>query len=104
MPSPKRGEVWLVDLGFAAKIRPCLVLSVRAADSDRALIALVPHTTSIRHTQFEAVVAKPFMKAGVFDPQGLVTVSPPRMIRKLGELTMAELTVVETAVRKWLGL
>ena len=28
MPEPGRGEVWLVDLGLVAKIRPCLVLSV----------------------------------------------------------------------------
>ena len=28
MVTPSRGEVWLVDLGLAAKIRPCLVLSV----------------------------------------------------------------------------
>ena len=31
MPAPRRGEVWLVDLGLAAKIRPCLVASVPAA-------------------------------------------------------------------------
>jgi hypothetical protein len=28
MPSPRRGEVWLVDLGMAAKVRPALVISV----------------------------------------------------------------------------
>ena len=33
----KRGEVWLVDLGYAAKTRPCLVFSVEAEDTDRAL-------------------------------------------------------------------
>jgi len=27
MPRAKPGEVWIVDLGFAAKARPCLVLS-----------------------------------------------------------------------------
>ena len=25
---PSRGDVWLVDLGMVAKVRPCLVLSV----------------------------------------------------------------------------
>lgn len=30
MPSPRRGEVWLVDLGMAAKVRPALVTSVAA--------------------------------------------------------------------------
>ena len=48
MPNPNRGEVWLVDLGYAAKVRPCLVLSIPAADEDRALATLIPHTTSVR--------------------------------------------------------
>ncbi len=34
MPNPVRGEVWLVDLGMAAKVRPCVVLSVPAEDRD----------------------------------------------------------------------
>ena len=38
MPKAKPGDVWLVDLGFAAKTRPCLMLSdepfgVRRLDS-----------------------------------------------------------------------
>ncbi|BAZ02061.1 hypothetical protein NIES37_60690 [Tolypothrix tenuis PCC 7101] len=44
MSSPDRGEVWLVDLGYVAKVRPCLVISVPALDQDRALSsALIPH-------------------------------------------------------------
>lgn len=46
MPSGNRGEVWIVDVGMAAKVRPCLVLSVSASDADRARATLVPHTTS----------------------------------------------------------
>ena len=46
MTAPRRGEVWLVDLGMAAKVRPALVISVAADDVDRALVTLVPHTTS----------------------------------------------------------
>lgn len=37
MPDTARGEVWLVDLGMAAKVRPCVVVSVPFADEDRAL-------------------------------------------------------------------
>jgi mRNA-degrading endonuclease toxin of MazEF toxin-antitoxin module len=33
MKSPERGEVWLVDLGMAAKVRPALVISVPAAEA-----------------------------------------------------------------------
>jgi mRNA interferase MazF len=32
----QRGEVWLVDLGLAAKTRPALVLSIAVEDQDRS--------------------------------------------------------------------
>lgn len=34
MRLPKRGGVWMADLGFAAKIRPVLVVSVPFDDGD----------------------------------------------------------------------
>ena len=104
MPLPDRGEVWLADLGIAAKIRPALVLSVRPDPQDRVLLALVPHTTSVHGTRFEVAMPKPFLKSGAFDPQGLVTVAPPRLVRKLGDLNAAEMALVEDAVKRRLGL
>ena len=74
MKSPQRGEVWLVDLGMAAKVRPAVVISVPADDSDRALVTLVPHTTSPQSSRFEVAVGVPFLRAGVFDAQNLVTI------------------------------
>ena len=72
MKYPSRREVWLVDLGMTAKIRPCVVVSAGIGDNDRALIAIVPRTTSVRGTAFEAAVAVPFLKPGAFDAQGIV--------------------------------
>ena len=46
MSKAQRDEVWLVDLGMVAKVRPALVLSIALEDQDRALVALVAHTTS----------------------------------------------------------
>jgi hypothetical protein len=43
MKSPHRGEVWLVDLGMAVKVRPALAISVPADDADRALVTMVTH-------------------------------------------------------------
>jgi mRNA interferase MazF len=57
MSAPARGEVWLVDLGVAAKVRPGLGVSVPASDVDRALVAIVAHTTSPRQSRFEAVLS-----------------------------------------------
>src|ERR1700676_1545104 len=77
----RRGEVWLADLGYAAKVRPGLILSVAPGDQDRVLITLVPHTTSVRGSLFEVVFPKKFLNAGAFDAQGLVIVAPARLIR-----------------------
>jgi mRNA interferase MazF len=104
VPTPDRGEVWLADLGIAAKIRPSLVLSVPPHPQDRVLATVVPHTTSVQGTRFEVAVPKPFLKPGAFDAQGLVTVAPARLLRKLGELQPAEMPLVEEAVKRWLGL
>ena len=99
-----RGEVWVTDLGMAAKVRPCLVLSVAPGPADRLLYTLVPHTTSLHGTAYEVAVPALFLKPGAFDAQGLVTVPRPRLIRRLGALAPAELALVEDAVRAWLGL
>jgi len=48
--TPGRGEVWLVDLGMVAKVWPALIISVPTNDVDRALVTIVPHTTSVRGT------------------------------------------------------
>jgi mRNA interferase MazF len=53
---PSRGEVWLFDLGMAEKVRPALVVSVGYGDVDRALITILPHTTSLRGSQYEISV------------------------------------------------
>ena len=104
MPAPRRGEVWLVDLGMVAKVRPCLALNVPVGPQDRVLATLVGHTTSARGSQFEVVVQVRFLQAGAFDAQGLVTVPHAKLIRKLGDLSAAQVASVEEAVRRWLGL
>lgn len=105
MPNPNRGEVWLVDLGYVAKTRPCLVVSIPAEDIDRALATLVPHTTSIRGSRFEVKIKARFLlKDGAFDAQNLITIPHAKLIRKLGTLQPTELVLVEDAVRLWLSL
>jgi mRNA interferase MazF len=104
VPTPDRGEVWLADLGVAAKMRPGLVLSIPLEPQDRVLVTLVPHTTSVQGTRFEVVVPKRFLKAGAFDAQGVVTVAGARLVRRLGKLQPGEMASVEEAVKRWLGL
>lgn len=98
------GEVWLIDLGYVAKVRPCLVLSDPPADTDRALVSAVPHTTSPRSTRFECQSNVRFLKRGAFDAQNLVTISMAKLIKKLGDLPDDQLEEVEKKVSYWLGL
>ena len=106
MPRQNRGEVWLVDLGMVAKVRPCLVISTPARVQDRALVTVVTHTTSTRGSRFEIPIRirTRFLDSGVFDAQSLVTVSEAKFLRKLGSLQPEQLSVVEDAVRQWLKL
>jgi mRNA interferase MazF len=105
MPRADRGSVWVVDLGMVAKVRPCLVLSVPTDPNDRVLVTLVPHTTSVQGPRFEVAVPARFPHGGgVFDAQQVVTVPQAKLVRKLGDLAPDQLTLVEKAVRHWLGL
>jgi len=102
--APRRGEVWLFDLGMAAKVRPVLVVSVEYGDIDRALTTVVPHTTSLRGSRFEVPVRVPFLQPGAFLAQGIVSQPSAHAIRKLGMLTPDQFGAVLSAVSRWLGL
>jgi mRNA interferase MazF len=92
-----------VDLGLTAKVPPAVVLSVPPSDTERALVTLVPHTTSLRGSRFE-VARTSFLKPGAFDSQGLVTIPFAKLMRPIGQLQAHELKAVERAVCLWLGL
>jgi mRNA interferase MazF len=101
--NPARGEVWQFDLGMAAKVRPVLVVSVPYTDSDRALITIVPHSTSLRGSQFEVPVHVSFLKPGAFLVQNVATYPNVRAMRKLGTLRTSEFQLVFEALLRWLG-
>ncbi|REJ96471.1 MAG: type II toxin-antitoxin system PemK/MazF family toxin [Planctomycetota bacterium] len=104
MPDAARGEVWLVDLGMAAKVRPCLVVSVPFADEDRALVTLLPPTTATRGSRFEVAVPTRFLRSGAFDAQNVVTIPAGKLIRRLGRLEDKGFETVEGKLREWLGM
>ena len=56
--NPQPGEVWLADLGLAAKTRPVVIVSRSDSDPPRALILYVPLTTQSRHSAYEVAVPK----------------------------------------------
>jgi mRNA-degrading endonuclease toxin of MazEF toxin-antitoxin module len=48
MTSFDRSDVVTVDLGAVAKVRPCVVVSILKADSQRNMSVVVPMTTEVR--------------------------------------------------------
>ena len=101
---PKRGEVWLVDLGMAQKTRPAVILNVPYGDIDRVVVTVISHTTALRGSPFEIVVPVPFLREGAFAVQSVTTIPVKHALRRLGTLTPPQLALVEEGVRAWLGL
>ena len=79
-------------------------MSIPPGDEDRALVTVVPHTTSVRGSRFEAAVSVNFLKAGAFDAQGVLTSPLAKLLRSLGTLKPNELAAVEMCLRDWLDL
>jgi mRNA interferase MazF len=104
MPRAAPSEVWLVDLGMTAKVRPCLILSDYPADNELALIIVIPHTTSVRGNRWEYQCPKPFLQAGAFHLQQIQPVSLPRLEKKLGVLTNIEFKAIGNRLVKLLNL
>ena len=86
--NPKPDEVWLVDLGLAAKTRPVVVVSRYDSTPPRALVLYVPLTTRNRGSAYEVELPNlPFLRQGsVANVQGMGSIPTVRLERKIGEL------------------
>src|SRR3982750_2610615 len=98
-----RGEIWMVDLGMAAKPRPCLILSVPFRDDEKAVVTYVARTTQRHGGRFEIEHQAPHFLPGVFDAQNVGTVPVAKLDRLLARLPAGKLVEVESAVQRWLG-
>ena len=85
---PHPGEVWLADLGLAAKTRPVVVVSRDDPDPPRALILYVPLTRQNRQSPYEVVLPHlSFLdRDSVANVQGLGSLPTVRLERRLGKL------------------
>lgn len=104
MTHPERGEIWLADLGLAAKVRPVLVVSIPYAQTDYALVCVIPRTTSPHGSQFEVRLNVPGLQPGAFNLQGMLAVPAAKFLKRLGKLEQTQMEQIELALQKWLGL
>jgi mRNA interferase MazF len=94
----------MVDLGMIQEVRPAVILNRPFRDSDRALISVIPHTTTLRGSELEIVVSVPFLQPGAFLVQNPITIPAIKAERFMGRLTAQQLASVEAGVRNWLAL
>src|SRR6266852_1089126 len=104
MPSASRSEVWQVDLGMVAKTRPALIVSIPFHDNERAVYAVVPHTTAVRGGRFEVQINVRWLQSGAFDVQGMRNVPVSVLLRRLGALEPAQMETNLRATKIWLGI
>ena len=104
--SPQQGEVWLADLGLAAKTRPVVILSRDDPQAPRALVVYIPLTTQNRRSHYEVEIGNlRFLKeASVVNVQGIGSIPVARLQRKLGSLPTETLHKIKEAIRFALDL
>ena len=90
--NPRPGEVWLADLGLAAKTRPVVIVSRHDPAAPRALVLYVPLTTQPRGSGYEVTLPPlPFLReVSTANVQGLSSLAYARLERRLGGLPDGE--------------
>jgi mRNA interferase MazF len=94
----------VVDLGYLGKVRPVLVISVPFLDTDRPLVIVVPHTTTLIGSRFENSIPHPALQEGAFDVQQITAIPAAKFIRRLGVLPTQHLQTIENGIGTLLGL
>ncbi|MHB8521519.1 MAG: type II toxin-antitoxin system PemK/MazF family toxin [Limisphaerales bacterium] len=98
--NPRPGEVWLADLGLAAKARPVVILSREDPDPPRVLAIYVPLTRQNRGSQYEVPLGKlPFLhEESTANVQGIGSIAHVRLQRRLGRIPPDLLASIKQAL------
>ena len=100
--NPRHGEVWLVDMGMAAKTRPGVVLIADQLDAPRTLIIHIPITRQNRGSELEVPLGHlPFLDAdSVANVQAIGSLTSVRFEKRLGVVPPEDLKKIKTALIK----
>lgn len=100
------GEVWLVDFGLAAKVRPVVVLSFPEPTGARPLVVVAPLISQLRGLRGEVDIGKPrwLPEHSAVNVQGLASINHHALEKKLGRLSLGQFEEVKSAIRELLKL
>lgn len=94
-----------MDLGTAAKVRPCVVVSVGNPDSQRNMCIVVPMTTEIRGGECEISFPKPawLRQESVINVLGIAGVDTSKIERRIAAFPADGMTDIESVLKRMLG-
>lgn len=97
---PKIGDVFIVDLGMRAKVRPVVVLSRGDPEAPRALAIAVPLTLENRGSRYEVPMPHvPWLRnQGVADVQAIGNVGLHELTDFRGRFEMAVIAQIQKAL------
>jgi mRNA interferase MazF len=100
--NPRHGEVWLADMGMAAKTRPTIVLIADNLNAPRSLVIHIPITRENRGSELEVPLGHlPFLdKESVANVQGIGSLPTVRFEKRIGFLPPTDLAAVKKALLK----
>jgi mRNA interferase MazF len=100
LDEPGPGEIWLADLGLAAKTRSVVIVSREDPDPPRSLVLYVPLTTQQRGSSYEVPLPRlPFLdRESVANVQGLGSLPTVRLERRIGTLSAGTMEQLKHAL------
>ncbi|HEX7569078.1 MAG TPA: type II toxin-antitoxin system PemK/MazF family toxin [Verrucomicrobiae bacterium] len=106
MTNFSRGDVVVVDLGMAAKVRPCVVVSIGQPDGSRNMSVVVPMTTEIRGGECEVRFPKPawLRQESVVNVLGIAGVDNAKIERRIAAFPADKMAELESVLKQLLGL
>jgi mRNA interferase MazF len=104
VPRAKRGEIWMADLGMAAKVRPVLVLSVAYEGQERQSSAMSSARPACAILSTKCVTKLVACRTEPSTRKVWASIPEIKLERRVGLVDSETLDKVEKAVRAWLRL
>jgi len=99
--TPKVGEVYLVDLGIAGKVRPVVEVSREDPEAPRALSAVVPLTSQNRDSRYEVKMPRvPWLSLQSFaNVQAISSVEHHELTNRRGKFKASVVKQIRESIR-----
>ena len=99
--TPKTGDVFIVDLGYAGKERPVVVVSREDPDAPRALSVVVPLTSQFRGSRYEVKMPRvPWLNLQSFaNVQAIGAVEHHELTNRRGKFDASVVKQIRESIR-----